>query len=100
MRNKKRLIPKVTFNTNEEYYILETINSDEFKSLFYNMTLESISSDYNKEKCVLFKIANTQENVLINKESYSNALQEANKFFVIKEDYEKCSQIKTLLEKL
>jgi hypothetical protein len=91
---------KVTFSSNNEQAINYIMEGDEFKHLFYNITVDAISQNYQKDQCVLFNVPNISNDVIIKKNHYQNALKEATNYFISKEDYQKCSQIRDLITKL
>lgn len=96
----KRKIAKVAFSSNDEQAVNYIIRGDDFKSLFYNIVIDAIKDNYQNDKCILFNVPNISNDVIIEKSNYQKALNESNKFFIDREDYDKCCQIRDILQKL
>ena len=82
------------FEFNEE---LNTKKPQVYKSLIDGVT-EAIKT--NKEEIKLCEVKNTNIYITVEKPEWKESLDSALQYYVNKEEYEKCSKIKDLIDKL
>ena len=82
------------FEYNEE---LKSKKHQVYKSLIDGVT-EAIKT--NKEIVKLCEVKNTNIFITVEKPEWKNSLDSALQYYVNKEEYEKCSKIKDLIDKL
>ena len=82
------------FEFNEE---LSSKKPQVYKSLIDGVT-EAIKT--NKEIVKLCEVKNTNIFITVEKPEWKNSLDSALQYYVNKEEYEKCSKIKNLIDKL
>ena len=82
------------FEFNEE---LKSKKHQVYKSLIDGVT-EAIKT--NKEIVKLCEVKNTNIFITVEKPEWKNSLDSALQYYVNKEEYEKCSKIKDLIDKL
>ena len=87
-----RCIP--IFEYNEE---LKTSKHKVYKSLVDGVT-EAIKSD--KEEIKLCEVKNSNTYITVEKPEWKDSLDSALQFYIKKEEYEQCSKIKNLIDKL
>ena len=90
---KKRHIPVVTFNELE----LKQKQPQVYRSLVEGIA-EAIKDKTDEIKLCEVKYANTY--LTVHKDSWSSSLTRALNFYIEKEEYEKCAEIKELIDKL
>ena len=80
----------------------ELSNSKEFQDIIMNDAFYSIKEAIAKKwnKVELFNIINLSIIIEISDIGFSSALSKISKYFEIKEDYEKCAEIKKLINKM
>jgi uncharacterized protein (UPF0303 family) len=104
MAKKTRIIPKMvlTINGDGEVDVNSIINNDVFSKAVYQETLAGINDAINNKRktAVLFTISNTEMLVELNKQQWIPALESCLKWFEVDEQYEKCIEIKTLIDKI
>ena len=91
--NKKRHIPVISFNELD----LNSHKPRVYKSLFEGIT-EAFENNSNEIKLCELKYSNTY--LTVHKDSWSESLAKAMDFYIAKEEYEECSKIKKLIDKL
>lgn len=100
MENKtKPRLPKVirfSIDNKEDFQTL--IESDKFMDTLYTEAINSIEDGIknNLEEIQLFKIADFNSLVIINKEDINSVLDKAIDFYAEKEDYDLCQIVKNL----
>ena len=82
------------FEYNEE---LKTSKHKVYKSLIDGVT-EAIKTD--KEEIKLCEVKNSGIYITVEKQEWKNSLDSALQYYVNKEEYEECSKIKSLIDKL
>ena len=82
------------FEYNEE---LKTSKHKVYKSLIDGVT-EAIKTD--KEEIKLCEVKNSGIFITVGKQEWKNSLDSALQYYVNKEEYEECSKIKKLIDKL
>ena len=90
---KKRKIPVISFNELE----LKKKKPQVYKSLVEGIT-EAFETKSDEIKLCEVKYANTY--LTVHKNSWSGSLAKAMEFYIEREEYEECSKIKKLIEKL
>ena len=90
---KKRHIPVISFNELE----LKQKKPQVYKSLVEGIT-EAFETNSSEIKLCEVKYANTY--LTVNKDNWSGSLSKAMDFYIEKEEYEQCSKIKKLINKL
>ena len=90
---KKRHIPVISFNELE----LKSKTPQVYQSLIEGIT-EAFEINLNEIKLCEVKYANTY--LTVHKTNWSSSLAKAMDFYIEKEEYEKCSKIKKLINKL
>ena len=87
-----RRIPIFEFNKE-----LSSKKHQVYKSLIEGVS-EAIKS--NKKEVKLCEVKNSNTYITVEKENWKNSLDSALQFYINKEEYEKCSKIKDLIDKL
>ena len=82
------------FEYNEE---LKSSKPQDYKSFVDGVT-EAIKTD--KEEIKLCEVKNSGIFIPVKKQEWKNSLDSALQYYVNKEEYEKCSKIKDLIDKL
>tara|TARA_R110000803_G_scaffold210160_1_gene281266 strand:- start:225 stop:503 length:279 start_codon:yes stop_codon:yes gene_type:complete len=90
---KKRHIPVISFNELE----LKKKKPQVYKSLVEGIT-EAFETESDEIKLCEVKYANTY--LTVHKDSWSESLTKAMDYYINKEEYEECSKIKKLIDKL
>ena len=90
---KKRHIPVISFNELE----LKQKKPQVYKSLVEGIA-EAIEEKKDEIKLCEVKYANTY--LTVHKDNWSGSLAKAMDFYIEKEEYEQCSKIKKLIDKL
>jgi len=90
---KKRKIPIISFNELE----LKKKKPQVYKSLIEGIT-EAFETESDEIKLCEVKYANTY--LTVHKSSWSGSLAKAMEYYIEKEEYEECSKIKKLINKL
>jgi hypothetical protein len=93
MARKKRHIPVISFNELE----LKQKKPQVYKSLVEGIT-EAFETNSNEIKLCEFEYADTY--LTVHKDMWSESLNSAMNFYIEKEEYEQCSKIKKLINKL
>ena len=77
----------------------EDLNS---KKLIYKSLIEGVSEamEENRTKVRICEIKNQNVYVTVEKEDWKTSLDRALEFYISKEEYEECSKIKNLINKL
>jgi len=91
--NKKRHIPVISFNELE----LKIKKPQVYQSLIEGIT-EAFKNNKDEIKLCEVKYANTY--LTVHKDSWPSSLTRALNFYIEKEEYEKCAEIKELIAKL
>ena len=92
MKNKRH-IPVISFNELE----LKQKKPQVYRSLVEGIA-EAIKENTNEVKLCEVKYANTY--LTVHKDNWSGSLAKAMDFYIEKEEYEQCSKIKKLIDKL
>ena len=90
---KKRKIPVISFNELE----LKSKKPQVYRSLVEGIT-EAFETKTDEIKLCEVKYANTY--LTVHKDSWSGSLAKAMDYYIEKEEYEMCSQVKNLINKL
>ena len=90
---KKRHIPIISFNELE----LKQKKRQVYTSLVEGVS-EAFNNDFNEVKLCEVKHANTY--LTVHKSNWSSSLAKAMDFYIDKEEYEQCSKIKKLINRL
>ena len=90
---KKRHIPVISFNE---------LELKQKKRQVYNSLVEGISEAFknNSSEIKLCEVKYANTYLTVHKDSWSESLAKAMDFYIEKEEYEMCSQIKILLKQL
>ena len=91
--SKKRHIPVISFNELE----LKQKKRQVYNSLIEGVT-EAFETNSNEVKLCEVKYANTY--LTVHKDNWSGSLARAMDFYIEREEYEECSKIKKLINKL
>ena len=91
--NKKRHIPVISFNELE----LKQKKRQVYNNLVEGVT-EAFETNSNEVKLCEVKYANTY--LTVHKDNWSGSLAREMDFYIDKEEYEQCSKIKKLIDKL
>ena len=90
---KKRHIPVISFNDLDSKIQKPKV----YKSLIEGIS-EAVEANSNEIKLCELKYANTY--LTVHKNDWSGSLAKAMDFYIEKEEYEQCSKIKNLIDKL
>ena len=90
---KKRHIPVISFND---------LDSKVQKPKVYKSLVEGISEavEVNSNEIKLCELKHANTYLTVHKKDWSNSLAKAMDFYIEKEEYEQCSKIKNLIDKL
>tara|TARA_B100000073_G_C23491973_1_gene476062 strand:- start:225 stop:506 length:282 start_codon:yes stop_codon:yes gene_type:complete len=93
MTRKKRHIPVISFNE---------LELKQKKRQVYTSLIEGVSEAIKTKKSEirLCEVKHTNSYITVHKDMWSDSLAKAMDFYIQKEEYEKCSKIKKLIEKL
>lgn len=103
MKTKQtRKVPVVSFHIPPLVPSSEVAKSDSFKLAVFTETLNGIKDAVNKKRTVatLFSIKGSDINIELKKSEWKNALQECIEYYSEQEKYEKCIEIKQLIDTL
>lgn len=91
---------EITYNTKKD--LDELASSDQFKSFILKRTLEEIefALENNLEKIEIFNIFNLSLIIELERKNFKSVLNKVMEPYVKDEDFEKCNQIKKLIDKL
>jgi len=91
---------EITYNTKKD--LDELASSDQFKSFILKRTLEEIefALENNLEKIEIFNIFNLSLIIELERKNFKSVLDKVMDSYVKDEDFEKCNQIKKLIDKL
>tara|TARA_B100001094_G_C18196268_1_gene811357 strand:+ start:19748 stop:20083 length:336 start_codon:yes stop_codon:yes gene_type:complete len=91
---------EITYNTKKD--LDELASSDQFKSFILKRTLEEIefALENNLEKIEIFNIFNLSLIIELERKNFKSVLDKVMDSYVKDEDFEKCNQIKKLINKL
>ena len=98
----KREIPNIEIKYSNKRQLKELQNKEGFRNLVMRDSFKSIKEAIkNKWRTVeLFNIVNLSVIIKISYLYYPSALKKISKYFEIKEEYEKCAEIKNILSSL
>ena len=93
MTRKKRHIPIISFNE---------LELKQKKRQVYTSLVEGVSEAIknNKDEIKLCEVKHTNTFVTVHKDMWSGSLANAMNYYIEKEEYEECSKIKKLIEKI
>jgi len=93
MTRKKRHIPIISFNE---------LELKQKKRQVYTSLVEGVSEAIktNKDEIKLCEVKYSNSYITVHKDMWSDSLVKAMDFYIQKEEYEKCSKIKELINKL
>jgi hypothetical protein len=104
MAKKSRTIPTVIFNIDFDGKIdIEALcNNESFSNAVYKETVEGIKDAISNKKkiAILFELDKSDYYVEISKDQWKPALQSCIDKFIENELYEKCNDIKILIDKI
>ena len=91
---------EITYNTKKD--LDELASSDQFKSFILKRTLEEIefALENDLEKIEIFNIFNLSLIIELERKNFKSVLDKVMDSYVKDEDFEKCNQIKKLIDKL
>jgi hypothetical protein len=91
---------EITYNTKKD--LDELASSDQFKSFILKRTLEEIefALENNLEKIEIFNIFNLSLIIELERKNFKSVLDKVMDSYVKDENFEKCNQIKKLIDKL
>ena len=91
---------EITYNTKKD--LDELASSDQFKSFILKRTLEEIefALENNLEKIEIFNIFNLSLIIELERKNFKSVLNKVMDSYIKDEDFEKCNQIKKLIDKL
>jgi len=91
---------EITYNTKKD--LDELASSDQFKSFILKRTLEEIefALENNLEKIEIFNIFNLSLIIELERKNFKSVLDKVMDSYVKDEDFEKCNQIKKLIDKI
>lgn len=100
MKNRRIPILKVNLNPRINYSELGKI--PEIKNIVLNETIYAIKDGINKKKnsIFIFEIANSDLLIELKKDDWESTLKNSLEYFIEIEDYNKCIEIRDLIEKL
>jgi len=98
----KREIPNIEIKYSNKRQLKQLKNKEGFRNLIMRDSFESIKEAIkNKWKTVeLFNIINLSIIIKISSLYYPSALRKISKYFEIREEFEKCAEIKKILSNL
>lgn len=93
-------IPTVTFTHETLDIIVKGLSQDNVQQVIYDKLIPNLklSIEKNKKECIFCYVQDYQ--VIIPSKSYLQTLKTLEKYYLAKEDYEKCGIIKDLLIKI
>ena len=91
---------EITYNTKKD--LDELASSDQFKSFILKRTLEEIefALENNLEKIEIFNIFNLSLIIELERKNFKSVLDKVMDSYIKDENFEKCNQIKKLINKL
>ena len=91
---------EITYNTKKD--LDELASSDQFKSFILKRTLEEIefALENDLEKIEIFNMFNLSLIIELERKNFKSVLNKVMDSYVKDEDFEKCNQIKKLIDKL
>jgi|TARA_R110000796_G_scaffold138354_1_gene254467 hypothetical protein len=91
---------EITYNTKKD--LDELASSDQFKSFILKRTLEEIefALENDLEKIEIFNIFNLSLIIELERKNFKSVLNKVMNSYAEDEDFEKCNQIKQLIEKI
>ena len=91
---------EITYNTKKD--LDELASSDQFKSFILKRTLEEIefALENSLEKIEIFNIFNLSLIIELERKNFKSVLDKVMDSYVKDEDFEKCNQIKKLIDKI
>ena len=91
---------EITYNTKKD--LDELASSDQFKSFILKRTLEEIefALENDLEKIEIFNIFNLSLIIELERKNFKSVLNKVMDSYIKDEDFEKCNQIKKLIDKL
>ena len=91
---------EITYNTKKD--LDELASSDQFKSFILKRTLEEIefALENDLEKIEIFNIFNLSLIIELERKNFKSVLDKVMDSYVKDEDFEKCNQIKKLIDKI
>tara|TARA_R110001592_G_scaffold80304_3_gene239371 strand:+ start:598 stop:921 length:324 start_codon:yes stop_codon:yes gene_type:complete len=98
----KREVTKIEIAYRDKNDLKNLSNSKEFQSLIMEDSFKGIKEAINKKwkKVELFNIINLSVIIEINSSSFPSALKRISKYFELIEEYERCAEIKQLINKI
>ena len=98
----KRKATKIEIAFGNKKDLKELYNNKEFQSIIMEDSFKGIKEAINKkwEKVELFNIINLSIIIEISSTSFSSALKKISNYFESYEEYEKCAEIKQLVNKI
>ena len=103
-----KITPKINKGTiieliyDDRKELLKLSEKSEFCEFILNDSIKAIKKaiKYKQPKVNLFNISNLSVIIEINKSQYKSVLTQAEKLYASMEDYEECSKIKKLIDKI
>ena len=101
-KDKEREVTPIEITYNSKKDLDELASSDQFKSFILKRTLEEIefALENNLEKIEIFNIFNLSLIIELERKNFKSVLDKVMDSYVKDEDFEKCNQIKKLINKL
>lgn len=89
-------IPNVTFRSSDLHCIMEGLGSDDVKSVVFERFIPTIKVAVEKKKKECILCTTGDYSIIVPQSSYSKVLETIEEYYVKKEKFEVCAQIKKL----
>jgi hypothetical protein len=101
-KTKKRKITSIEISYSTKRELKELSNKEEFRNIIMRDSFKAIKEAIKNDKTTieLFNIVNLSVIIKLSSLYYPSALKKISKYFEEYEEYEKCAEIKQLLNKL
>lgn len=98
----KKKIPFINYSITrlEDYELISSM--PQTKKIIFDRLLECVSDGVkaNKDSIDIFKIYDTNQVIILEKEKWRDSLENAILFYIEQEDYEKCAECKKLIDNI
>lgn len=98
----KKKIPFINYSISrlEDYEVISSM--PQTKKIIFDRLLECVSEGVVKNKDIIdiFKIYDTNQVIVLEKDKWRNSLENAIIFYIEQEDYEKCAECKRLIDSM
>ena len=102
MEETKRKIKKIEISYSNKRELKELSNKEEFRNIIMKDSFKAIKEAIKNQKTTveLFNIVNLSVIIKLSHLYYSSALKKISNYFEEYEEYEKCAEIKQLINKI